>query len=198
MKQVVALVGPLGAGKDTVAKHLVENYGFKRFAFADEIKRSYYAASGHSEEEFKAARGTSLEKEIRSGLWEYSDRIKEEKGPLYFINIVVGAIGDCQHPVVVTDIRTIEELDAMRSVGAKVILVLKIAAGALDIVPLPCTGIPGARMSYGDLQADGVFFNHEHIDPKLRDDLIETFCKQAGMLKEETMKVEGGTATKTS
>jgi hypothetical protein len=181
-----------------VAKHLVENYGFKRFAFADEIKRSYYAASGHSEEQFKSARGTPLEEEIRSGLWQYSDRIKREKGLLYFINIVVGAIGDCPHPVVVTDIRTVEELEAMRSVGAKVILVLKIAAGALDIEPLPCTGIPGARMSYCDLQADGVFFNHEHSNPKLRDDLIETFCKYTGILKEETMEAEGGIAAKTS
>lgn len=182
-KQVVALVGPLGAGKDTMAQHLVERHGFRRFAFADEIKRNYYAANGYSEEQFKAARGTPLEEEIRAGLWQYSDRIKREKGPLYFINIVVGAICDCPQPVVVTDIRTREELDAMRSAGAKVVLVLKIAASALDIVPAPCAGIPGARMCYCDLQADGVFFNHEHGDPGQAGCAIENFCKHAGILE---------------
>jgi len=38
----VALVGKAGAGKDTIADYLVQNYGFKKFAFADKIKEIVY------------------------------------------------------------------------------------------------------------------------------------------------------------
>lgn len=185
-KKVVALLGPLGAGKDTMAKHLVDSHGFRRFAFADEIKRNYYSASGHSEEAFKAARGTPLEAEIRSGLWQYSDRIKRERGQLYFINIVVGAITDCPFPVVVTDIRTIEELDAMRSMGAKIVLVLKVAKDEGIPAPAPDAMVPGARITYGDLRSsDPVFYNRESEDPKQTADAMEAFCLGVGMLEGE-------------
>ncbi|CAM3635854.1 hypothetical protein [Mesobacillus zeae] len=35
----IALAGAARSGKDTIADHLVERYGFARFAFADEMKR---------------------------------------------------------------------------------------------------------------------------------------------------------------
>lgn len=38
MKQVIALSGYKGSGKDTAAAYLVENYGFQRIAFADVLK----------------------------------------------------------------------------------------------------------------------------------------------------------------
>lgn len=198
-KQVVALVGPLGAGKDTVAKHLVDRHGFRRFAFADEIKRNYYAANGYSDEQFKASRGTDLEERIRAGLWQYSDRVKREKGPLYFINIVVGAIRDCPDPVVVTDIRTTDELAAMRSIGAKVILVQKIACGEdpAAIEGLSPEGrhlkVPGSRLTYGDvrLAGDGLFLNRECGDAESTERAIEDFLGRTGVLErkaEETGK----------
>lgn len=186
-KKVVALVGPLGAGKDTMAKQLVDGHGFRRFAFADEIKRNYYAASGHSDEIFKAVRGTPLEDEIRNGLWQYSDRIKHERGQLYFINIVVGAMTDCPCSVVVTDIRTIEELDAMRSMGAHIVLVIRVAKGERPLVPTSNVTIPGARITYGDLRPqDPVFFNHDCDDPRQAVNAIETFCQEAGILEDKT------------
>jgi len=187
---IVALVGPLGAGKDTVAKHLVEKRGFRRFAFADAIKREYYAASGHSEDEFKASRGTPLETEIREGLWHHSDQVKRERGSLYFINLVVGAMLDCPSPAVVTDIRTREELDAMRQAGAKVVLVLRTDAdphvlgntvGFRDNTP-----IPGARLSYKDLRWDDkLFLNRECADPASLDCVIGRFCEESGIVVDQ-------------
>jgi len=187
LKQVVALVGPLGAGKDTVAKHLVEHYDFRRFAFADEIKRNYYAFSGYSEEQFKTARGMSLEKEIRAGLWQYSDRIKREKGSLYFINIVIDAMCDCQQPTVVTDIRTYEELKAMREIGAAVVLVLKIGKDT-DFSVVRChQTIPGSRLLYSDVEKsdDKLFFNYDCDDLEFTGRTIEMFCRHTGILKGE-------------
>jgi hypothetical protein len=39
---LVALFGPPGAGKDTVAKRLVEQHGFVRVAFADKVRELAY------------------------------------------------------------------------------------------------------------------------------------------------------------
>lgn len=37
-RSIILLAGKAGSGKDTVANHLVKNYSFKRFAFADTLK----------------------------------------------------------------------------------------------------------------------------------------------------------------
>jgi hypothetical protein len=164
-KVIIALVGSPRTGKDMVASHLAEKHGFHRFAFADEIKRQYYAVSGHSDEEFKAVRGTPLEDKIRQGLWEYSDWMKREKWPLYFVNIVVGAIRDCVSPVVVTDVRTRDELVAMRAVGAQIVLVVRLARDEVFREPHAGDPIPGTRLTYGDLGSDrGLFVNRENSD----------------------------------
>lgn len=39
---IIGLSGYAQTGKDTIAKHLVENYGFKRIAFADPIREALY------------------------------------------------------------------------------------------------------------------------------------------------------------
>lgn len=39
---IFGIHGKKQTGKDTIAKYLVENYGFKRYAFADELKRHVY------------------------------------------------------------------------------------------------------------------------------------------------------------
>ena len=41
---LIALFGPPGAGKDTVAKRLVEQHGFVRIAFADKVRELAYEA----------------------------------------------------------------------------------------------------------------------------------------------------------
>jgi hypothetical protein len=161
-RTVIALLGPLGAGKDTLAAHLVGHHDFRRFAFADEIKRQYYAASGHSEEEFKAARGTALEERIRTALWEWSDRVKAECGPLCFVDAMVAALLDYGRPAVVTDIRTRDELEAMRGIGADIVLVLRFAPDEPVRMPELDRTIPGSRLRYSDLRPnDGLFVNVE-------------------------------------
>lgn len=187
-KIIVALVGALGAGKDTVAKHLVEQHDFRRFAFADEIKRNYYATSGYSEEKFKAARGTPLELEIRDGLWKHSDYVKCERGSLYFVDLLVGAILDCKLPAVVTDIRTHDELCAMRSMGANIVLVMKIKKGNNSNMfnPEENVFIPGSRLKYGDVEkrGDKLFLNYECVDQEARSKAIEMFCRHSGILRD--------------
>lgn len=109
----LGIIGAPGAGKDTLANYLVENKGYIRLAFADQIKKEYYAVSGYTEEQFKSRDGE--EKVIRDGLWSYSAEMKEKNGWDYFIKPVMNVIERAPHPVVITDIRTFSEWNAALS-----------------------------------------------------------------------------------
>ena len=176
MNLTIAFVGPVGSGKDMVAQYLVAQHGFRRFAFADRIKQEYYAASGHTEEEFKAARGTPLETEIRKGLWAHSVSVCRMLGDTHFVDIVIADVVRHSGPSVITDVRTPEELRAVRGIEAKLTLVLKDCS--------PCwladkrEVIPDTRLTFGDLGNDfrifrnifkGMEIAHEHVEQFYQD-----------------------------
>lgn len=121
---IIGLIGAPGSGKDTIAEFLVKNKGFRKYAFADRIKKEYYAISGYSEEQFKNSRGTELERAIRSGLWKFSDEKRNECGNLYFINPIIQDIINCQTSIVVSDVRTPDEFDQLNKIGSIMIHVI--------------------------------------------------------------------------
>ncbi len=49
--QAIAIAGKKGAGKDTVANHLVKNFGFTKLAFADPLKDAIEDIFGFSHEQ---------------------------------------------------------------------------------------------------------------------------------------------------
>ena len=121
----IGLIGAPGSGKDEVAKFLVEKHGFKRLAFADQIKKSYFAAIEITEEEFKAARGTEKEEMWRSGLWEYSGQAKVVHGDRYFIDPIIKEVKEYPTPTVISDIRTDAEFQAAKEAGISIVLVIR-------------------------------------------------------------------------
>jgi hypothetical protein len=138
----IGLIGAPGAGKDVVADFLVANKSFKKMAFADQIKKEYYAVSGYSEEQFKASRGMPLEDKIRQGLWDYSGKIKEKCGPHHFVDPVIDAIEKCDKNVVVSDVRTVFEVRRMVGIGAIMILVSRDISSDLGAEKVPGTQLP--------------------------------------------------------
>jgi hypothetical protein len=120
----IGFIGAPGAGKDALAEFFVSKKEFKRFAFADQIKEEFYAHSGFNEEEFKNARGTPLEEQIRKGLWAYSaEKTKEDK--LYFISPVMKEIRKTAGSIVITDVRTPRELWAIELGEFQPVLILR-------------------------------------------------------------------------
>lgn len=67
-----SLIGVMGrkqSGKDTLAEHLVEEYGFVRYAFADPIKLACKAAFGFTDEQC-----WGKEKEVVDPFWNITPR----------------------------------------------------------------------------------------------------------------------------
>ena len=152
----IGLIGAPGAGKDDVVAHvLVDRYGFKRFAFADRIKECYYDHIGITEEYFKSMRGTPREQEIRDGLWAFSDAKRAEHGPLYFIDDVINDAKLYQN-VVITDIRTEDELTEVSKIADDIVVVIRETDNILDRSDYP---LCGTRIPLYKVLNLGVFFN---------------------------------------
>lgn len=66
---LIGLTGKKQSGKDTVAEHLIEEYGFTRYAFADPIKEACQAIFGFTKEQC-----WGKEKELIDPFWHISPR----------------------------------------------------------------------------------------------------------------------------
>lgn len=114
-RRVFGLVGAMRTGKDSVANFLSETRGFKQMAFADQIKEEF----GVSKEDFEAAKIAGNIEELRSRLWAFSaDKKKDD--PNYFIKKVVEKAEKSEQSIVITDIRTEEELSAFYNIDSRI------------------------------------------------------------------------------
>jgi len=170
-KSVVGLIGLPGAGKDFLADLLVKYNNFNKIAFADQIKQEYYNVSGFSEEAFKKNRNTDLEKKIRKGLWDYSDKMRKQFGEFYFITPVIQKIKDSTQSVLVTDVRTENEIEALYDINAKFVCVVReMSLNGSDVVP-------GTRLKFVDIFGMPVFWNYSNDEKILHSDFV-VFCRK--------------------
>lgn len=107
-KRVFALLGAPRSGKDTVARYLVESRNFVKKAFADKIKEEF----GVSNEDFEMAKISGKIDNLRKELWEFSE-IKKKDDPEYFIRLVIDEVVNTDNSVVITDVRTEDEFNAI-------------------------------------------------------------------------------------
>lgn len=152
MNLKIGLIGAPRAGKDTFADFLIKFKGFKKLAFADQIKKEYFLVSNFTEEHFK---GTSQEQMIRDDLWAYSDKMRKDYGDLHFINPVIKEMVECSENVVITDIRTVNELLEVKKTGAFIIIIIRDLK--LDI--LKPYEFPGTRLNFIDILGIPVLLN---------------------------------------
>lgn len=125
----LGLIGAPRSGKSLLGEFLVKNKGYRQFAFANQVKEEFFSLSRFSESDFEWAKryNGELEQEIRNSLWEYSDKRKKECGDLYFILPVIKKIKEYDGNVVVTDIRTEEELDELKKIEMKFVVISRLS-----------------------------------------------------------------------
>lgn len=121
-KVILLLTGYSGAGKDTVGDYLTSNYNFKRYAFADVLKKrfslkynlpTYLLASQSGKKEIVNINNTN--KSIREHLIDYA-QYKRSKDPDIWANLLLYQI-QFNNPklVCITDWRQLNELTVLKN-----------------------------------------------------------------------------------
>jgi hypothetical protein len=107
-KRVFGLIGAPRSGKSEVGQYLQESRDFTPMAFADKIKEEY----GISKEDFETAKITGEIEKLRKELWDFSAERKKDD-PEYFIRLVMEETVKTERSIVITDIRTEDEFNAL-------------------------------------------------------------------------------------
>lgn len=110
MSNIIFLIGKAGSGKDTVAK-LFANYGYKRLAFADALKKDYY--SGICVEYCSDTEDRDFKEKHRQGLIKYGEYMRNKYGKYYWIKKAFDKYSDGN--IIVTDVRRDSELKFIKS-----------------------------------------------------------------------------------
>jgi hypothetical protein len=141
---LIGLAGKARAGKDSVAAHLIARYGFARYAFADALRDAALAldpiidntiewidGSGTLRflrlSEVVEADGWEAAKEhpeVRRTLQHYGVAIREIE-PDFWVRTAMREAAKEPRPVVVTDVRFPNEVDAIREAGGVVVRVVR-------------------------------------------------------------------------
>lgn len=145
----IGLIGLARSGKDSVATHLVRNYGYTRVAFADAVKEHALKVDPwvnhyhmHSPDDSEAER---LSEVVDALGWERAKRdypevrrilqtigaAQRDHDPDYWIRIAQRKIGGGMYlrPIVVTDVRYLNEVIALQRQGFTMVGVRRPNAG---------------------------------------------------------------------
>lgn len=145
MPQIIGLVGPIGAGKDTVADYLVNIHGFRRESFASSLKDAVSVVFGWSRELLEGRSKQSREWREQPDIW-WSDKLGKTITPRYILqhwgtDVIRNGFHDdiwlaslenrlrsAQDDIVITDCRFPNEIAAIRNAGGTI---LQIQRGTL-------------------------------------------------------------------
>jgi hypothetical protein len=136
--KVVALVGLIGSGKDTVADFLVNDFGYKRMSFAGTLKDAVAAVFGWDREllEGKTKEGRAWRETVdpwwaeRLGMPDLTPRImlqlwgtevcRKRFHTDIWVASVENQLRNTKDNIVISDCRFPNEIESMRNAGARV------------------------------------------------------------------------------
>jgi len=154
----IGFIGSPGAGKDFLADFLVKSKGYGKVAFADKIKEEFYKVTDYSEEQFKSRKDEKLEEKIRKEMWKFSKKKKVLHGPYYFIDPVIKKVKNSKIPMVITDIRTLAELE-IAIAECNPISIIWIIKDSKKVLASKADNIPGTKISIDKVLTFPIFFN---------------------------------------
>lgn len=136
MGKLIGILGRKRCGKDTLGAYMIEKYGYIRFAFADPIKdilKTMFDLSDEQlnndkekiDERWGVSPRTILQKfgtEIcRNNLENFIPNIKLDGDTLWVKLFKIFYEKNKDKDIVVTDVRFLDELNAIRSFGGKIV-----------------------------------------------------------------------------
>lgn len=149
----LALIGPTGAGKDTIAGFLVEDFGYEQHALADSLRlfvaaidpRYAAAVSYYGYEEAK-----STDPYVRQRLIDVGQAARQWIHPDVWVYSLFDRLDE--GPIVVTDVRYTNEVEALADEGFDFITVTRTGHGFSGVphdLPVAPTGYQ--INNFGDL-----------------------------------------------
>ena len=143
--EILGLSGWARNGKDTVADHLIENYGYERVSFAAPMKEALYRLNPkitiNGVPSLSVKLGVDLYgwddlkahgPEIRELLQRFGTEVGREMfGDDFWVNAAIDSIKDGSR-VVVSDVRYPNEADAVKKLGGEVWRVVRPGYGAAN------------------------------------------------------------------
>ncbi len=128
-KTIIGLMGYAKSGKDTITKIFVDDYGYQRVAFADNVKKEMntYLKKQISQDIFEKS-GIYLDPEkldffsedietkklIRPYLIWYAEKMRTINGAFYWINRAFEEDGKDKDKIILSDVRRLAELDIFK------------------------------------------------------------------------------------
>ncbi|MGW3072745.1 deoxynucleotide monophosphate kinase family protein [Kitasatospora sp. NPDC001132] len=133
----IALIGRARSGKDTVGARLVSRYGYMRLAFADPLKRmaleidpiiTHAAGEPMRLSALVGRHGWDVAKttfpEVRRFLQHVGQSIRD-RTPNYWIDRLIADLDSAPGPVVVTDVRYMNEAKALERMGFRLVRIIR-------------------------------------------------------------------------
>lgn len=121
---IIGLSGYAGSGKDTVAKVLVEDYGYTRIAFADQLRTFLYeinplVACGHTSYLKDAVDAVGWDEakkdhQIRRLLQDVGLTARTFFGENCWVNKALSGINNADDKIVITDVRFLNEASTIK------------------------------------------------------------------------------------
>lgn len=125
-KRIFALVGYAGSGKDTIADKFVKQYGFKRIAFADNLKNSMNkfliekvyedltkkgVKINIEDIDFVNTKNREIKEIIRPYIIWFGETVRLINGSYYWINKMFSEDANGYYDLIISDLRRAKELE---------------------------------------------------------------------------------------
>tara|TARA_B100000497_G_scaffold5869_1_gene5823 strand:+ start:2375 stop:2941 length:567 start_codon:yes stop_codon:yes gene_type:complete len=141
MKKIIAICGAKRSGKDILANHIVNKYGYTRLSFAEPLKELVKLIFNFSDEQVGLIDGDNEEKDTIDERWGISPRkalqfigteVLQHKiqelipniGRDYFANILLSKIEN-DKTYVISDLRFIHEYEKIKHLDIDIIKVIR-------------------------------------------------------------------------
>lgn len=132
---IIGLAGKKGSGKDTLGNYIINQYGFIRYAFGDPVKEICRILFNFNNEQLYGSLKEEIDPRFGFAPRETFQKIGTDFGRNYFQTLFPQFDNNLWidifrrqyqgQNVVITDIRFQNEVDTIRSLGGKVILINK-------------------------------------------------------------------------
>lgn len=156
---VIGLIGKKRSGKDTFAQVLVDEFGYRRVAFADPLRAVALAADPYvriEADEFGPVgfTGAVFPQQTHHRLsfvvdavgWERAKAARDVRrflqrlgsegirsiAPMFWVDTALRTIADTDAPVVVTDVRFPNEANALRALGGTLVRIVRPGTDTAD------------------------------------------------------------------